>query len=49
MEDGGPEVALRRLTQTFGVTGYVILNKNGIPVQFHGMEEPKAIQFAGNK
>jgi len=47
MEDAGPELALRKLTQTFGVTEYVILNKNGIPVQYHGMEEPKAIQFAG--
>lgn len=47
MEDAGPELALRKLTQTFGVTGYVILNKNGIPVQFYGMEEPRAIQFAG--
>jgi hypothetical protein len=47
MEDAGPELALRKLTQTFGVRSYVILNKNGIPVQSYGMEEQKANQYAG--
>jgi len=47
MEDAGPELALRKLTQTFGVTGYVILNKNGIPIQSHGMTEERAVHFAG--
>ena len=44
--DAGPELALRKLTQTFGVTGYVILNRNGIPVQHHGMEEYRAVMMA---
>ena len=28
-DDEGPESSLRKLTQTFGVLGYVILNKSG--------------------
>lgn len=47
-EEVGVEVALRRLTQSFGVVSYVVLNKNGIPVQFYGMEESRAVQMAGN-
>jgi hypothetical protein len=47
MGDADPEMALRKLTQTFGVTSHVILNKNGIPVQFFGMEERRANHMAG--
>jgi len=48
MEDEeGPESSLRKLTQTFGVMGYVILNKSGIPVKFSGMEQAEAIHYAG--
>lgn len=28
-DDEGPESSLRKLTQTFGVLGYVVLNKSG--------------------
>lgn len=46
-DDEGPETSLRKLQQTFGVLGYVILNKSGIPVKYHGMESADAVQYAG--
>jgi len=46
-DEEGPESSLRKLTQTFGVLGYVILNKSGIPVKFHGMENAEAVHYAG--
>merc|ERR1711918_95323 len=46
-EENGPEVAIRKLVQTFGVTGYVMLNKNGIPVQYHGMDDDRAVLMGG--
>ena len=45
-ENQGVEDALRGLTMSFGVTSYVILNKTGLPVQYHGMSDKKAIQAA---
>lgn len=30
-EEDGPDVALRKLTQQFGVLGYVVLNASGKP------------------
>jgi hypothetical protein len=46
-DEEGPEVALRKLTQQFGVLSYVIMNKTGIPVKFHGMEGAEATHYAG--
>jgi|Hof3ISUMetaT_17_FD_contig_31_404791_length_504_multi_2_in_0_out_0_1 dynein light chain roadblock-type len=46
-DEEGPETSLRKLTQTFGVQGYVVLNKSGIPVKFHGMESAEAVHYAG--
>jgi len=46
-EDDGPEKSLRQLSQHYGVTGYVILNKSGIPVKSSsGMDSSRAIQVA---
>jgi len=44
--DQGVEDALRGLTMSFGVLSYVILNKSGLPVQYHGMDDKSAIQAA---
>jgi hypothetical protein len=41
-------MALRKLTGLFGVRSYVILNRNGIPVQQHGVTDQRAIQIASN-
>jgi len=46
-DDEGPESSLRKLVQTFGVLGYIILNKSGIPVKSHGVEPAEAIHYAG--
>ncbi len=46
-EGDGPDVYLRRLIHdNFGVLGYVILNKSGIPVEYHGIDQAKATQYA---
>lgn len=45
--DAGLELAMRKLTQTPGVSQFVILNNTGIPVHKYGMEDPKSIEFAG--
>ena len=42
--ESGPESAVRKLVGSFGVTGYIMLNKNGIPVQQHGMDDDRAVQ-----
>jgi hypothetical protein len=48
IEDEGVEAVLRRLvTHSFGVLSYVVLNREGIPVQFHGMEQVRVSVVAG--
>jgi dynein light chain roadblock-type len=46
MEEEGPDMALRKLNGNFGVLGYVILNKTGIPIQYFGMDQATATQYA---
>ena len=45
-EEEGPENSLRKLTGTFGVQNYVILNKSGIPIKSHGVEQIDALHQA---
>ena len=46
-EGEGPDVILRRLVHNnFGVLGYVILNKTGIPVEFYGISQAEATHYA---
>jgi len=46
-DEEGPEAILRKLSQTFGVLSYVILNRTGIPVKYQGIEAAEAIHYAG--
>jgi hypothetical protein len=45
-EEEGPENSLRKLMSTQGVQGYVILNKSGIPIKYHGMEATEALHHS---
>lgn len=46
-DEEGPDNSLRKLTQNYGVIGYVVLNRSGIPVKSHGMDTAEATQYAG--
>ena len=46
-DDEGPETSLRKLTQTFGVLGYVVLNKSGEKRRNSGGGEAEAAAAAG--
>lgn len=45
-EEEGPENSLRKLAGTFGVQNYVILNKSGIPIKYHGVDQTEALHQA---
>eukprot|EP00742_Colponemidia_sp_Colp-10_P001422 GILJ01001530.1.p1 GENE.GILJ01001530.1~~GILJ01001530.1.p1 ORF type:complete len:106 (+),score=10.87 GILJ01001530.1:55-372(+) len=40
------EETLRNLLQHGGVTGYVVVNADGIPVKFHDVPYERAVQYA---
>ena len=45
-DDEGPDASLRKLTSSFGVTAYAILNRSGIPIKAHNMDNADALHYA---